>query len=1102
MESLRTNTEGKPKSANLAPSHAVFVQRSDEMDTLWQMWTTTVRNKVPTVTLLVGEPGTGKSSILEAFYRQLASSKVWDPDDYWPHDVIARRLEFLCDISKTEWPTERKNRRALFLWLAASSKNVISSCETDKDSSTAEFDTSPWLRMIQGIKNHHLPEFRDGTLYDRVKGPGRALILDLIGETVGAVIPGFGPAKTITTGGLSIYKEIKKPWIKKHIPDQKVLLEGLENSIVEFMAELADEHRPLVLSFDDLQWCDESSLNILLALLNEITKKPVMILAALRDVDSKAENRPTNSFMRQLERMSCDGLNYKVLKVGSMSEEATREQLKMLFGPLSNPELIQWIAGKTEGVPLFTDHLARYLFEDNKVDSTGRFTESVTVDTLERDWNQKKIPCDAGGLKKIPYDAGCVVSQRLERLKEKDAIQYRLLQIGSMEGRTFRDRYLASVASEYFDLNNMNVPSVRMSLDEVERTHSLISLQESSLLPDGNVEFSYRYSHHFIMEYLSVNLPEPLRETCLGCLAKMFQNDAQSIKSHKFPESVIEKTERLQKEHIVWKQLQNIRSLTAEEYHQAYIATSDLSHILIRMGLIRQALRMRKNSVELAEKGNALWPSDTDLLNDLYVADSKLGSLYQHHLWDLEKAEQVYQRCLNRFEQLSKDGSNKKATLYLAKVYGDMGDIASSQEDLNQAQGYYEQSQALFESLALQKESGKTLGALVGCSDRLGMLALKQWDLERAQNQFDHGLKVTHQQCNYLKSSDCDHSKATRFLRFGQTSVALGDFDQARLWFQRALELRLTIVQKRNLLYDRRALFHVYLWKLGTLEFDSGNLEKAEEYFNLSLPIAKQFVTVNKYPQGQRDYAWCHLKLGAIARERGEFDHCQQFFEKALQHMSQGVQDEAHSIAQWNLSMTYNEIGFNLMQINDFDMAEACLEKALSIRQSMAEVGKNPETLMRLGNAYMRLGDLELKRQNLIESDKWYHQDQQLRQELFELHAAPQLRLDLANSLRRLGHVSMEGLDLRNAHSLFAKALETMEPLVIESKYANLHKDYFHLLIDVGKLSIQLQAPSAALAHFENANIAYKKMRDFNLHKSVKETLPSLQKHLAKLKQL
>ena len=103
-----SDSESTPKES-LPIMYDIFVGRKDIIETLWSAWRETNNTSKPTVVVLEGQPGVGKSAVVEEFYRQVASDTVWDAHDYWP-DVPGGRLDAMSDPTNTKDDWKRRSK--------------------------------------------------------------------------------------------------------------------------------------------------------------------------------------------------------------------------------------------------------------------------------------------------------------------------------------------------------------------------------------------------------------------------------------------------------------------------------------------------------------------------------------------------------------------------------------------------------------------------------------------------------------------------------------------------------------------------------------------------------------------------------------------------------------------------------------------------------------------------------------------------------------------------------------------------------------------------------------------------------------------------------
>jgi DNA-binding SARP family transcriptional activator len=132
----------------------------------------------------------------------------------------------------------------------------------------------------------------------------------------------------------------------------------LFDAISQFLRRAALD-RPLVLGLDDLHAADASSLLLLQFVARDLDSSPVLVLAALRDVDP-LPGEPLTALLSELARES----GTRRLTLTGLSEGAVAEYLERSASEIASPDLAGALHRETEGNPLFVAETVRLLASD------------------------------------------------------------------------------------------------------------------------------------------------------------------------------------------------------------------------------------------------------------------------------------------------------------------------------------------------------------------------------------------------------------------------------------------------------------------------------------------------------------------------------------------------------------------------------------------------------------------------------------------------------------------------------------------------------------------------------------------------------------------
>ncbi len=123
--------------------------------------------------------------------------------------------------------------------------------------------------------------------------------------------------------------------------------------------EIAKQRR-VVLMIDDIQWCDRSSLDLLVRLGHALPKLPILVLATYEG--GGAEGSISLSGMRR--RLGANAVDFQVRE---LEEEAIRSVIERVLDGSATKDLGDLIIPLARGNPFFAEQLVRWLVEHQKL---------------------------------------------------------------------------------------------------------------------------------------------------------------------------------------------------------------------------------------------------------------------------------------------------------------------------------------------------------------------------------------------------------------------------------------------------------------------------------------------------------------------------------------------------------------------------------------------------------------------------------------------------------------------------------------------------------------------------------------------------------------
>ncbi len=146
--------------------------------------------------------------------------------------------------------------------------------------------------------------------------------------------------------------------------------------------------RPVVLVLDDLQWADQSTLDVLMYVLAGLADRRLAVLATIRSGEV-TENHPLRRWLADIRRLP----GVRELRLDRLDLAATGEQMTGLLGAPPHEALVDEIYARTDGNAYLTTLLARGLPPDAKSLPAGLPAE--LGDAATRAWRSLSSPAQS-----------------------------------------------------------------------------------------------------------------------------------------------------------------------------------------------------------------------------------------------------------------------------------------------------------------------------------------------------------------------------------------------------------------------------------------------------------------------------------------------------------------------------------------------------------------------------------------------------------------------------------------------------------------------------------------------------------------------------------
>jgi len=250
-------------------------------------------------------------------------------------------------------------------------------------------------------------------------------------------------------------------------------------SLRSFVRAIAAPSHPVIILFDDLQWADQSTLDVIVMLVTDAENNSILFVGCYRDNEPSAE----------LEQTLLTARNTKVpvteIRLGELDGDAVNDLVAdtLHLSPHLTQSLSVSIHAKTRGNPLFVVQLMKSLYDDKLL----RYSASARRWT----WDIETIQAES--------IADNAVDLMLEMMRSNSDEAQWVLRVASCLGSKFEEKAIRML---YLSIDND--PSGAL-LSQI-----LSSLVEDGLLlPDGE---GFRFAHDQIWEASYSLTPEAERE--------------------------------------------------------------------------------------------------------------------------------------------------------------------------------------------------------------------------------------------------------------------------------------------------------------------------------------------------------------------------------------------------------------------------------------------------------------------------------------------------------------------------------------------------------------------------------------------------------------
>jgi len=697
---------------------------------------------------------------------------------------------------------------------------------------------------------------------------------------------------------------------------------------IEALAAKANrQNAPLIIVFEDLQWLDEASAEVLLFLmftlnLEEKRKKKnykhITILLAYRPEWKGHKRLKTNADFHEMNLEPIDQTSGKEL-IQSMAEELEISE-----------NTFNTVMDKSEGNPFYIEEWVNLIIDSPE---------------LER---KEALP--------VPNTLHTLVLSRIDRLEQDVKL---LLQKAAVLGREFFVKTLEEMEKK---------------LERFEDISSRLDQLESNdfVLPSPGAKISAYLFKHIITQEVAYNtllianrkilhriaaevIEEHFKEDLTSHYADLAEHYNKASVSNKAVEYLMKAADHARENyqnqasiHLYDKLLSLLSSQPEEEVIGMKIdALNRKGNVLLFVGNIKQAEEDIILAHELTEK-----LLDKEKIRDSLHLLAWLNSIKGNYT----AAMQYYKEQLKICEDLGDKKRISGSIEQIGQVYCALCNYDEAMEHYNKSlkineelkdnerisgtalamgtvyyyQGNYPNAKFWFEkSLRISEELGDKL-RIAKATTNLGNVYTSQGDRKMAMECYIKGLNIF-EELNYKPDMGIPLGQ------MGHIYELQGDNVRALECYEKQLNISQELGDK---LWISRAVGN-----MGTVYQNQGNLSKAMECFEKWLKIAQEL-------GDKRGISFAEANLGFVFWRQGDFNQAIEYYWKSISIAGELGNKQGSSWFLGNMGLVFADKG-------DYDRALECFQKSLSITEEMDYKQGISVAMVNMGNVFFETGDYE-----------------------------------------------------------------------------------------------------------------------------------------------
>lgn len=677
----------------------------------------------------------------------------------------------------------------------------------------------------------------------------------------------------------------------------------------QFLKNLS-EFRTIVMFFDNLQWADSGTLNLLDYMAEKLENEQVILIGAYRpsEVDESDPLKDT------LHRMSRKKL-YDKIELQPLESEDIKTMVSKITGIDEVPtDFIDNLEEKTNGNPLFVRESIREMLKEGLID-------------LKR----AEFPSEAE-IFHIPDVIQNVIEKRVYELREGSR---EVLQLGSVVGKHIPFELLVSASDK----------------DELRLLEDIDPLLETNIWEEDPREEAFTFSHDMFVD------------TVYDGIGKWIERKKLHLEIAKAMENVFE--DRLENRYFTL----GYHFREGERYQKAFKYFVRAGDKAEKVYAHEDAIDRYEEALSIANKTDEIEEEQSlSLLEKLGEIHNTIGGYEESRKYlnrglllvdDVEEKRGIYKNIAKSWfnqgefdrvieitneglsfeddESVSSEDEIKEESPYKKKNTAEICNLLSRKGWALMTKGNYDEAKEIFSE---ELEKARELGDRSILAQAYHDLASMERGGLNTQDCIEYLNKAIEIRKEIIAEKGAFKEKNNLFRSYnnlGAIYFELRDFDKSLSLFEKALDINEEI---KNKMFEALALNNI-----AVIKSIRGNLEESEEILKDVFDISEGIV----YKHGQ---FLAENTMGAISQERGRLD-------LALGHFEDGMEIAEEMDFKFGIIDSYENIARMKTFKGKLDEAEEYIKEGYELADKIENDRSKGKVLRLMGKIKRLKGDLE-----------------------------------------------------------------------------------------------------------------------------------------------